>query len=122
MFSRHLLEMIISMMLGMCVLGMAFRQIHLAVFGTGFDNAWHDHTELAVFAMTFNMTLPMVAWMRHRGHSWRVNGEMAGAMSVLAPRATHPVLGRSRLRRCSAAVGDGSDDSNDFCRNGISVR
>jgi hypothetical protein len=34
--------------------------------------------------MTFNMTLPMVAWMRHRGHNWRVNGEMAGAMFVLA--------------------------------------
>jgi hypothetical protein len=37
----------------------------------------------ALLAMTFNMTLPMVAWMRHRGHSWRVNGEMAGAMFVL---------------------------------------
>jgi hypothetical protein len=84
MFSRHLLEMTIAMMLGMVILGMAFRQIHVAVFGTGFDKAWHDHTELAVFAMTFNMTLPMVAWMRHRGHAWRACGEMAGAMAVLA--------------------------------------
>lgn len=34
--------------------------------------------------MTFNMTLPMVAWMRHRGHAWRASGEMASAMVVLA--------------------------------------
>ena len=62
-FSRHVIEMTIAMMLGMCVLGMTFRAIHLAVFGTGFDAAWHEHTELAVFAMT---TLPMVALMRSR--------------------------------------------------------
>jgi hypothetical protein len=83
-FLRHLLEMTVAMMLGMCILGMAFRQLHLAVFGTGFDEAWHEHTELAVFAMTFNMTLPMVAWMHHRGHSWERGGEMAAAMFVLA--------------------------------------
>jgi hypothetical protein len=34
--------------------------------------------------MTFNMTLPMVAWMHHRGHSWERGGEMAAAMFVLA--------------------------------------
>ena len=72
------------MMLGMCVLGMAFRQIHVALFGTGFDNAWHQHTVLAVFAMTFNMTLPMVLWMHHRGHAWERCGEMAAAMFTLA--------------------------------------
>jgi peptidoglycan biosynthesis protein MviN/MurJ (putative lipid II flippase) len=69
-FLRHLLEMTVAMVLGMVVLGMAFRQLHVALFGTGFDDAWHKHTELAVFAMAFNMTLPMVAWMHHRGHSW----------------------------------------------------
>ena len=72
------------MMVGMVVLGMTFRAIHVAVFGTGFDEAWHDHTELAVFAMTFNMTLPMVLWMRHRQHSWQLCGEMAAAMFGLA--------------------------------------
>jgi hypothetical protein len=76
--------MTVAMMLGMCILGMAFRGIHLAVFGSGFDAAWREHTELAVFAMTFNMTLPMVAWMHHRGHSWERGGEMAAAMFVLA--------------------------------------
>jgi hypothetical protein len=83
-FARHVVEMTIAMMLGMCILGMAFRGIHIAVFGTGFDEAWHEHTELAVFAMTFNMTLPMVLWMRHRGHSWERGAEMAAAMFLLA--------------------------------------
>jgi len=76
--------MTVAMLLGMVVLGMAFRQVHLAVFGTGFDDAWHRHTELAAFAMAFNMTLPMVAWMRHRGHSWERGGEMAAAMFLPA--------------------------------------
>jgi hypothetical protein len=83
-FVRHLLEMTVAMMLGMAILGMVFREVHVALFGTGFDNAWHDHTELAVFAMTFNMTLPMVLWMHHRGHSWQRGGEMAAAMMLLA--------------------------------------
>ena len=83
-FLRHLLEMTVAMMLGMAILGMVFREVHVALFGAGFDNAWHDHTELAVFAMTFNMTLPMVFWMHHRGHSWQRSGEMAAAMVLLA--------------------------------------
>jgi hypothetical protein len=83
-FARHLLEMTLAMMLGMCVLGAAFRWVHLLLFGVGFDNAWHEHTVLTVFAMTFNMTLPMVLWMRHRGHNWPRCGEMAAAMFVLA--------------------------------------
>lgn len=79
-FVRHLIEMTVAMMLGMCVLGAAFTEIHIAVFGTGFDVAWHRHVELTSLAMAFNMTLPMVAWMRHRGHGWERGGEMAAAM------------------------------------------
>jgi hypothetical protein len=40
-FVRHLVEMTVAMMLGMCILGMAFRGLHIALFGTGFDDAWH---------------------------------------------------------------------------------
>jgi hypothetical protein len=83
-FWRHVLEMTVAMILGMCILGAAFTGIHLALFGEGFDNAWHEHTELAVFGMTFNMTLPMVALMRFRGHDWERCGEMAAAMFGLA--------------------------------------
>ena len=83
-FTRHAVEMTAAMLLGMVVLGVAFRQLHALTFGTDFDTLWHTHTELAVFAMTFNMTLPMVAWMRHRGHAWVPCVEMAAAMFVLA--------------------------------------
>ena len=89
-FLRHFGEMFLAMILGMMVLGMAFRAIHIALFGTGFADAWRTHTALAVSAMTFNMTLPMMLWMRHRGHAWERCGEMGGAMVVAALIALMP--------------------------------
>jgi flagellar biosynthetic protein FliP len=81
-FLRHLLEMIIVMMIGMCVLGAAFTELHVLAFGSGFADAWRDHVALAAFAMAFNMTVPMVLLMRYRGHSWERGGEMAAAMNM----------------------------------------
>jgi hypothetical protein len=81
-FLRHLLEMIAVMMLGMCVLGGAFSAFHEFAFGDGFAAAWRDHVALAAFAMAFNMTVPMVLWMRYRGHTWERCGEMAAAMNL----------------------------------------
>ena len=81
-FSRHLLEMIVVMMLGMCVLGAAWGAFHEIVFGSAFADAWRDYVGLAAFAMAFNMTVPMVLWMRYRGHSWERGGEMAAAMNL----------------------------------------
>jgi hypothetical protein len=81
-FFQHLVEMIVVMMLGMCVLGSAFGALHVLVFGSGYADAWRDHVVLAAFAMAFNMTVPMVLWMRYRGHSWERGGEMAAAMNL----------------------------------------
>ena len=81
-FLRHLLEMIVVMMLGMCVLGAAWGAFHQIVFGSAFADAWRDYVGLAAFAMAFNMTVPMVLWMRYRGHSWERGGEMAAAMNL----------------------------------------
>jgi hypothetical protein len=113
--------MTLAMMLGMCVLGMAFSAIHIALFGTGFDDAWHQHTELTVFAMTFNMTLPMVLWMRYRDHSWQRCAEMAAAMFILggSPRA---VLARRFVGAGRASAGDGADDPRDGRRDAPSLR
>ena len=81
-FALHFFEMLLVMMLGMCVLGGAFGAFHQVAFGSGFAAAWRDHIGLAAFAMAFNMTVPMVLWMRYRGHSWEREGEMALAMNL----------------------------------------
>jgi hypothetical protein len=80
-FARHLLEMVVAMMLGMGVFGLA-----LAVMGEppGYANLFVKYGLLGA-----SMAAPMVAWMRYRGHSWRDGGEMAAAMllPMLAPVA-----------------------------------
>jgi hypothetical protein len=81
-FVRHFFEMVGVMMLGMVVLGAGFGAFHEFAFGSGFAAAWRDHVGLAAFAMAFNMTVPMVLWMRYRGHSWERGGEMAAAMNL----------------------------------------
>jgi hypothetical protein len=81
-FALHSVEMVLVMMVGMCVLGFAFREFHILFFGDGFAAAWDDHVLLTAFAMAFNMTVPMMFWMRYRGHSWERGGEMALAMSL----------------------------------------
>jgi hypothetical protein len=81
-FLLHFFEMVVVMMLGMCVLGAAFGAFHKLAFGSGYAEAWRDHVGLAAFAMAFNMTVPMVLWMRYRGHSWERGGEMAAAMNL----------------------------------------
>jgi hypothetical protein len=74
-FARHLLEMVVAMMAGMAVLGVA-----LAVLGEppGYANLLVRYGLMGAF-----MAAPMVAWMRHRGHSWSDGLEMTAAM--LAP-------------------------------------
>jgi hypothetical protein len=73
-FTRHLLEMLAAMGVGMGLLGLA-----LWLFGEppGYDNLLVQYGAMGVF-----MAAPMVAWMRYRGHSWRDGWEMAAAMLV----------------------------------------
>jgi hypothetical protein len=70
-FIRHYLEMVAAMFLGM---GVLYTPIAMAFDPGG---------AAALLGMGATMTIPMVAWMRYRGHDWRATGEMAGAM--LAP-------------------------------------
>jgi hypothetical protein len=74
-FTRHLLEMVVAMMAGMVVLGVA-----LEVLGEppGYGNALLKYGLMGAF-----MSAPMVAWMRYRGHVWSDGLEMTAAM--LAP-------------------------------------
>jgi hypothetical protein len=68
--------MVGAMVVGMVVLGAAVRGV-LALVGLVFPARY---PELAALEMAFDMSVGMVAWMRHRGHRWASTLEMAGAM------------------------------------------
>ncbi len=70
-FLRHYLEMVLAMLLGMGVV--------MGALGAA-DVELDVEPELLVMATS--MTVPMVAWMRYRGHGWAPSAEMAGAMFV----------------------------------------
>ena len=81
-FLRHLLEMTAAMMVGM----VAAVPVLWAVFAvldvrTG-DEAYTRYPELICLVVADGMVGTMVAWMRHRGHGWRLCVEMAAAMVV----------------------------------------
>jgi hypothetical protein len=37
---------------------------------------------MMLLSMGLTMTVPMVAWMRYRGHAWRPTNEMAASMLI----------------------------------------
>jgi hypothetical protein len=78
-FIRHYLEMVAAMFLGMIVLGVPADWALRAV-GSSTAELTDDAPALMLLGMAVTMTLPMVAWMRYRGHGWRANAEMAASM------------------------------------------
>jgi hypothetical protein len=64
------------MMVGM----IASAAIFLSAVGMTVDEALVDYAVPFVVMQALGMTLAMVGWMRHRGHSWRACSEMAAAM------------------------------------------
>jgi hypothetical protein len=70
-FLRHYLEMVIVMFVGMGVV--------MAIAGMP------ENDTVALLYMGTSMTVPMLAWMRFRGHGWRPSLEMGAAM--MAPTA-----------------------------------
>jgi hypothetical protein len=50
----------------------------------GYASPFSQLPELSVLVVAFNMTAPMVAWMRFRGMAWRPIVEMSAAMVVWA--------------------------------------
>ena len=76
-FARHYVEMVVAMFLGMGVLlpplGAALRAV-----GTSL----HDSDVLMISVMALTMTVPMVGWMRFRGHAWPVCADMTAAMAI----------------------------------------
>ena len=70
-FLRHYAEMVIAMLLGMAALALLSLVVDLT------DRAGWELVEMGTW-----MTVPMVLWMRYRGHGWVATAEMAGAMVV----------------------------------------
>ena len=80
-FVRHYLEMLVAMVVGMFALGIPLAAL-LGVVGVGVS-AWEtDAPELMLLGMAFTMSVPMVAWMRRRGHGWAPAWEMTASMFV----------------------------------------
>ncbi len=80
-FVRHYIEMVIAMFAGMVVLGLP-AEVGLRLLGTSTDELRTTAPEVVLLGMAVVMTVPMVAWMRHRGHTWRPCHEMAASMIV----------------------------------------
>jgi hypothetical protein len=78
-FIRHYVEMVVAMALGMLVLaGGAAALLGAAGIEVG---SWRtDAPELLLLGMALTMTVPMVAWMRYRGHGWAPAWEMTASM------------------------------------------
>ena len=71
-FTRHLLEMVVAMLAGMAVLGVAIWALGAP---PGYANLFVRYGLMGAF-----MAAPMVGWMRYRGHSWSDGLEMTVAM------------------------------------------
>jgi hypothetical protein len=80
-FVRHYAEMLAAMFLGMAVLGMP-AVMALDAAGVSSAELRSDLPALLLFGMGVTMTVPMVAWMRYRGHGWAASNEMAASMLI----------------------------------------
>lgn len=77
-FAQHYAEMVVAMVLGMFVLGAALA-VPPELAGVAVSSWDTEAPALLLLAMAFTMTVPMVAWMRYRGHRAPAM-DMAGAM------------------------------------------
>ena len=80
-FARHYAEMLVAMVVGMFVLGGALGAL-LGLVGIQVADWTTEARELLLLGMALTMSVPMVAWMRHRGHGWAPAGEMTLSMFV----------------------------------------
>jgi hypothetical protein len=98
-FARHFGEMLIAMFLGMGVLG--------GLAALGFAATGGSSSDLPggvrVLLMGIYMTVPMVLWMRYRGHAAARNVEMA--LSMMVPTVAAAALAFAGTLGTGAALG-----------------
>ena len=80
-FTGQYLEMVLSMIVGMAVLGIPVDALARAA---GRPDLYHQLPVVGAIVMTAIMTVPMAAWMAVRGHGRRMIAEMSAAMVVPA--------------------------------------
>lgn len=83
-FLRHLAEMTAAMFSGMLVFAVVTGVV-AGLAGSTLEVLRLSQPELFMLGMASAMSVTMVAWMRHRGHSWRSCAEMTGAMLAPVP-------------------------------------
>ena len=81
-FFTHLGEMFLAMVIGMAVLDAVFEGI-LSVGGTSYTSLVDGAPTAVALILMFNMTVPMLLWMRVRGHSATEVSEMSVAMVMV---------------------------------------
>jgi hypothetical protein len=101
-FARHYAEMVSAMVLGMVVLGVPAGWA-LEAAGTSWAGLEADAPALMLLGMALTMTVPMVGWMRHRGHGWRAANEMSAAM-LLPTAAVIGLLGTALVEDLDALL------------------
>ena len=77
-FTLHFVEMTLAMMLGMAI----FAPVKTALIAQGYSALLDTHSIDYQAGMNVFMVVPMVLWMRARGHGWRHGFEMGAAMMV----------------------------------------
>jgi hypothetical protein len=80
-FIRHYVEMLVAMFLGMAALGTP-ALLALGAAGVSSAELRSDAPAALLLGMGVTMTVPMVAWMRYRGHGWPASNEMAASMLI----------------------------------------
>ena len=80
-FIRHYIEMVVVMFAGMLLLGLP-GEAALRAIGSGTSELRHDAPAVVFLGMMATMTIPMVTWMRYRGHRWQPTLEMAASMII----------------------------------------
>jgi hypothetical protein len=81
-FVLNLGEMFLAMMIGMAAFDAVFNGI-LAVAGTSYPTLVDDASAAVALILMFNMTVPMLLWMRVRGHAATEVSEMGVAMVLV---------------------------------------
>ena len=81
-FTLHLGEMFLAMVVGMAALDAVFEGV-LAAAGTSYEVLVDDAPAAVALILMFNMTAPMLLWMRVRGHDASEVSAMGVAMVVV---------------------------------------